>query len=73
MRTNLDLKAELIRRWGSQTASARALGLSESRLSRLIHGWSVPTAAEVETFSRVLGSEIASKLRQHQTNELEAV
>jgi len=35
---NLKLKAELIRRYGSQVEAAKALDISESRLSYIIRG-----------------------------------
>ncbi len=44
---NLGLKAALIERYGSQTRAAKALPLSESRLSRIIRGWDQPHDNEI--------------------------
>ncbi len=52
---NYGFKAALIKKFGSQTAAARALGISESRLSRMIRGWDTPRPDELETLSRILG------------------
>jgi hypothetical protein len=35
---NLKLKGALVSEFGSQAAASKALGLTERRLSRLIHG-----------------------------------
>ena len=59
---NVKLKVALIRHFGSQVRAAKALGVSESRLSRLVQGWAEPKKAEVETFKRVLGKRSAAKL-----------
>lgn len=51
----LDLKLEIIRRFGSQIRASRELGLSESRLSRLIQGHAEPTEDEERLFANRLG------------------
>jgi hypothetical protein len=39
---NWDLKAEIVRRFGTQGAFAKALGWDEAKLSRIINGWIPP-------------------------------
>ena len=58
---NLKLKGLLVERFGSQTAAARALGLSESRLSRVIRGWESLRVEEVEIFSRIFGKRATAE------------
>lgn len=59
---NLELKVELIRRFGSQAAAARALAMRESKLSRIIRGWEIPSKREIEIFERVLGRPLVKKV-----------
>ena len=47
-RENFELKAELVRRYGTQSRAARELGLSETRLSRIIRGYREPAGRERE-------------------------
>jgi hypothetical protein len=42
MKKNLDLKAEIVRRFGTQGAFAKALKWDEAKLSRIINGWIPP-------------------------------
>ncbi len=44
--TNIELKAQIIRKFTTITAFARAIGAREDRVSKIIHGRSVPTAEE---------------------------
>lgn len=53
--TNRLLKARIIGRFGCQGELARRLGISEDRLSKLIHGRLQPTKDEVKTMARLLG------------------
>lgn len=62
MQVNYQLKAELIRRFGSQQRCARALRMRASRLSNLVRGWEKPNAKERKKFTRVLGTELVSQL-----------
>jgi hypothetical protein len=59
---NIELKAALIRACGSQSGAARTLGVSESRLSRLVQGWAEPTTAEIEKFKLLIGERLAVQL-----------
>ena len=59
---NLDLKVEIIRRFGSQKAAARALGLHESHISRLIRRRAQATEHDRRFFSRVFGARRARAL-----------
>jgi transcriptional regulator with XRE-family HTH domain len=52
---NRILKAKIIERIGNQTDFARLLGLSEDRLSKIIHGRTSPRESEREMISRKLG------------------
>ena len=58
---NYILKGALVEKFGSQCAAARALGLREWRLSRIVRGWDAPRCDELETFSRVLGQAVVDK------------
>ena len=53
--SNRKLKARIIEQFGSQTDFARLLGLSEDRLSKIIHGRITPNDAERQQISRRLG------------------
>jgi transcriptional regulator with XRE-family HTH domain len=53
---NLVLKARIIERFGTQTDFARLLGMSEDRLSKLIHGRLKPREDERKTIARKLGA-----------------
>jgi len=61
---NLEIKAALVRKYGSQTAAVRvfqAAGchrMNEVRLSRLLHGWDLPRPEEVRLFRDLLGIEL---------------
>jgi hypothetical protein len=54
---NLKLKSKLVERFRIQGAAARALGLSESRLSRLVTGFYEPTPEERHRFAAMLGED----------------
>jgi plasmid maintenance system antidote protein VapI len=59
---NRPLKAEIVYHFGSQTEAAQALGIEESRLSRIIHGRVSASDKEKRAFARVFGSERVESL-----------
>jgi len=59
---NLELKAELIRQFGSCVSAAPQLRMTPSRLSLLIHRHIKPTQEERHAISRVLGRETAQRV-----------
>ena len=64
-------KAVLIELFGSQVAAARALGISEWKLSRIIRGWNEPSESERIALTRALGEKVATrilKVRPHETS-----
>jgi hypothetical protein len=58
---NLKLKSKLIERFRIQGAAAKALRLSESRLSRLVTGFYEPTPEERDRFAAMLGEDCFSQ------------
>ncbi len=48
MNVNLNLKAELIRRFGSQVEAAKAIGIPENRLRYIVRGHVQPSERERE-------------------------
>ena len=52
-----NLKAELIRKFGTQCDAANALRMSESRLSRIIRGRYAPKPEERQKIRKALGGE----------------
>ena len=62
---NLELKAELIRRYGSQIEAAKALGLAENRLSYIVRGHIKPSERERKALEDALGkAQMQRILRQ---------
>ena len=59
---NLVLKAELIRRFGTQVEAAHRLGIRENRLSYIIRGHTKPSTKEIEVLETVLGQRVARRL-----------
>jgi hypothetical protein len=59
---NVELKIELIRRFGSQVVAARQLGIRESKLSYIVREHAEPSAKEREALERVLGASLTKKL-----------
>jgi hypothetical protein len=54
---NRQLKAQIVLLFGNQSDAAQALGLQESRLSKIIH-WRVPASEkERKAFARAFGPE----------------
>jgi hypothetical protein len=52
---NFELKALIIRKFGSQVVFSRVVGLAEDRVSRFIHGRTTPTDEEKRNIARKLG------------------
>ena len=50
------LRIELLRQFRTQSAASRALGISESRLSRILHGWENPNPAEKEKLAIIFSA-----------------
>ena len=59
---NFGFKAALIERFGSQIGAARATGLSEWRVSRIVQGWDEPRENEMELLGKALGNKRLRKL-----------
>ena len=59
---NFELKGALVTQFGSQIAAAKALGLSEWRLSRIVQGWDQPRGDEIERLAGALGVKKLSKI-----------
>ena len=55
MAVNLNLKGELVRRYGSQFKASRALGIRESKLSYIVTGHSEPNERELKALEEALG------------------
>lgn len=61
---------ELIRRIGkTQGEIAQEMGISESRLSRIINGYTVPRASEQEILSKILGVDKNQLFQNDQSYE----
>ena len=52
------VKGAIVTRFGSQCAAAKALGIHERRLSRLLNGHDQPKPEEVTILQKRLGVEI---------------
>lgn len=65
MSANLQLRAEIIRRYGGQIYLAHQFGIHEARLSRICRGHVKPLKAEREALERALGkARVRRLLRQ---------
>ncbi len=62
MALNLDLKMELIRRFGSQVEAAKALGIRENRLSYIVRGHVEPMHGELVALKKALGQRTVRKV-----------
>ena len=62
MQVNLDLKAELIRRFGSQCEAACQMGIRENRLSYIVRGHAQPSEREHEALEQSLGKVAVQRL-----------
>jgi hypothetical protein len=58
---NLELKAAVVLRYGSQVKGAKELGLGESRLSRLIQGHDTPRPDEARMLHKKLGVKLQAE------------
>ena len=58
---NLDLKAELIRRFGTQVVAANRLGIREAKLSYIVRGHADPSEIEREALEQALGRSFVRK------------
>jgi hypothetical protein len=54
---NIELKVELIRRFGSQVVAARQMGIREAKLSYFVRGHSMPNEREREILKKALGAD----------------
>ena len=61
MSLNLALKAEIVRKFGTQLAASRRLGIRESRLSHLVRGHDMPTPKERAKLARALGQNFLTE------------
>ena len=59
---NMELKIELLRRFGTQVEAAKALGIRESKLSYIIRGHAEPNEQERRALENGIGEERARKL-----------
>jgi ribosome-binding protein aMBF1 (putative translation factor) len=64
---NLELKIELIRRFGSQIAAAKKLGIRGSKLSHIVRGHEDPSEKEREVLERTFGPRLTNKLLKRST------
>jgi hypothetical protein len=58
---NIDLKVELIRRFGTQVVAAKQLKIREAKLSYLLHGHAEPNQREREALKKALGADYFEK------------
>jgi hypothetical protein len=54
---NIDLKVELIRRFGSQVVAAKRLKIHESKLFHLVRGHEEPNPRERDVLKKALGAD----------------
>jgi DNA-binding transcriptional regulator YdaS (Cro superfamily) len=66
---NIELKVELIRRFGSQVVAARQMGIREAKLSYIVRGHSEPSEKEREAIERALGAGLTKKLLKRSTDQ----
>lgn len=61
------IRAALVSRWGTQSAAAKVLkaagchGMTERRLSRLLHGYEQPRPEEVQALRELAGVELPAE------------
>ena len=58
---NLDLKAELIRRFGTQVEASNRLGIREAKLSYIVRGHAEPSEMEREALEQGLGRSFVKR------------
>jgi len=59
---NVELKVELIRRFGSQIVASKRLGIRESKLSYIVQGHAEPSAQERKALEKTLGRDRVAEL-----------
>ncbi len=65
MSVNISLKAELVRRFGTQVEAAKAMGIRENRLSYIVRGHIKPSEREHKALAEALGkAHVRRLLRQ---------
>jgi hypothetical protein len=69
---NRQLKAAIVLRFDNQSDAAQALGLQESRLSRLIRERVQPSERDIKAFARVFGAERVEALLKGENRPAEA-
>jgi hypothetical protein len=57
---DLQLKSKIVLLYGCQAAAARDFGMTEPRLSRIIHGYDRPTPEQAKVLQEKLGVTFAS-------------
>ena len=62
MEVNIELKCALIRRFGSQIAAARELGIRESKLSYVVRGHAKPSERERKALEGAFGRPLTRRL-----------
>ena len=65
------LKAELIKRFGTQVEAAKQMGIRENRLSYLVRGHVEPSEKERQALVKALGQKLAKKLLPKERSEKE--
>jgi len=55
---NLALKFAILKKYASQIACARDIGVSDSLLSKFVRGWREPTLEQKRALSRKLGTKV---------------
>jgi len=63
MQPLLELKFAIAKKFGSQIAASRKMGINESRLSRVVHGWDRPTPDLLAKLEKELGEEAVKRLK----------
>ena len=66
---NLELKAELIRRFGSQIEAAVQMGIRENRLSYIVRGHVQPSKQEREALEAAIGRATVRRLLKQNSQE----
>ncbi len=61
MKKDFALKAELIRKYGTQFNACRRLGIQPSRISALCRGSSEPSKRELNLLTRALGGDFVRR------------
>lgn len=62
-----ELRIFLLTRYRTQLAAARALGISESRLSRILRGHNEPTETELQKLRTLFSSRRLARLLKTET------